>query len=133
MRYFLISFILFLLSLHSFAQTNADTIVVKKSFWNGASFYLHDQKLKPDETRALLKTFPASQQELRIAERSAMTTVLLICGGAGVWLGGVLIKNVNVQMAGAGITVLSLPFSIRGNHYLKKSIGAYNDQLRIKN
>ena len=129
MKYFFVLSLLLLLVHQSFAQNNSDTIVLRKNFFAGTRFYINNEKKSPREINGLLLSVPESRDELIKAGRNATISLVVFGIGAGVWIAGLIEKNGPTSLAGAGIVVLSLPFTTASGIHLRRSIRRYNEQI----
>jgi hypothetical protein len=127
--------IFFLLnSLPCLAQYQSDSITVKKGL--GTTFLQNDRRLKPKELLVITKANPAAFKEMKIAKSNYdASSVFGFVGGflvgwpIGTALGG---GEPNWTMAGigAGLIVVSIPFSSAYSKRAKNAIGIYNGGLR---
>jgi len=130
-----------------FSQEGKPVTVKKKGL--STRYYQDDQRLSGKELRSILKGYPESADEFKIASRNSSMGAILVGGGALVIGASSLINSLNdvnslnngdlsdvgknspaPYLIGCGMVVAGIPFLLIGNSHFVKSINLYNDQFR---
>jgi hypothetical protein len=125
--------VLLSLALASFGQVKSDSIQVKKKA--GTVFLQNNQNLTPKQLLEITKNNPEAHKLMQKAKtNSDVATVIGFIGGflvgypLGTALGG-KDPNWSVAGAGAGLIVVSIPFSVGYVKNAKKAVAIYNNGL----
>ncbi len=126
---------LVILHLNSIAQTSSDTIEVKQRFGT-STFYKNGTILKPSQLLSLVQVNEEAFREMKLAKtNNDLGLVFGVLGGfmvgypLGTALGGGK-PQWELLGIGAGLIVISIPFSSAYNKHSKKAINLYNKGLK---
>ncbi|MFN6379082.1 MAG: hypothetical protein ACK4WD_07390 [Flavobacteriales bacterium] len=131
----IIPILLFVISnLSSTAQTNSDTISVVKGF---STFYTRNyQLLTTRDLMEITKPNAAAYKEMRIARsHKNFASLMQFSGGfmVGIPLGSALSggePNWPIAAIGAGVIIVSIPFSVAYTKHATKAVRIYNEGLK---
>jgi hypothetical protein len=134
MRIIILILLFAISNLTSTAQTQADTIEVVKGF---STFYTrNNQLLTTRDLIEITKPNAAAYKEMRIAKsHKNFASLLELTGGfmVGLPLGSALAggePNWPLAAIGAGIIIVSIPFSVAYNKRATKAVKIYNEGLK---
>lgn len=101
----------------------------------GVMFLQNGKKLTPKQLVEITKVNTESYQEMKIAKSNHdIASVFSFAGGfmVGWTLGSVLTgeePNITIAGVGAGLIIISIPFSTSYSKHAKKAVGIYNSGL----
>ncbi len=133
MKKIILSVILTLFVLSLFSQNPADSIQVKKGL--GTVFLQNGKALTPRQLVTITKSNPEASAEMKIAKsNSGFSTVLGYAGGflAGWPVGTALAggdPDWTLAAIGAGLIVISIPFTSAYTKHAKNAVSIYNNGL----
>jgi hypothetical protein len=115
----------------TFGQSQSDSIQIKRNF--GTVFIQNGKKLTPKKLLDITKSNSEAYKEMKIAKSNFdIGTVIGVCGGIlvgfpiGTALGGGE-PNWALAGVGAGLIVISIPFTTSYTKHAKKAVGIYNN------
>jgi hypothetical protein len=113
------------------AQGLTDTIYIKKR-----SFYQQGHQLNRSELMSIMRSNQDAYVFMKKAKASSTAASAVFIAGAGVVLGGLLVKEVNTKLiicgAGLGIELIAVLISTGYKPNVKKAVSIYNDEIRKK-
>jgi hypothetical protein len=119
-----------------FGQNLADTIGTKKTIFGGLNYVHKGELLMPAKILELTESVPEAHKLMKTANAYYITDLLLTGVGGGL-IGfpiGLALAGADpmwgVVAVGAGLIVVSVPFSIMHAKKTKKAVLIYNDSLR---
>ncbi len=117
-----------------FSQVKNEPIEQKKIL--GTVFHQNGKILSPGEMLVLMQDNQEAYQSMKIAKKNYVVgTVIGSIGGfllgwnLGTAIGGGK-PNVPMLISGAGLTAISIPFSLKYMSAAKKNVGIYNEGLK---
>ena len=125
--------LLLLSAISVFGQSQSDSIQTKKSL--GTVFIQHGRRLTPGQLLEITKINTDAYNEMKIAKSNyAIGTVFGFAGGFLVgWTVGTAVGGGEPNWAlagiGAGLIVVSIPFSTSYTKHAKKAVEIYNNAL----
>ena len=127
---------LLIFACQTFSQVATDTIQIKQGL--GPVFMLKDKALRPVQMLEIMKDNTEAYNEMKIARKNLI--VGNIIGGIGGFMfgwqlgGAVAGTKINGPMLliGAGLTGVSIPFSIAYSKHAKKAVKIYNKSKEQK-
>lgn len=112
----------------------SDTIEVRKKL--GTVFMQHGKNLTPKQLLEIVDSNPEAYNEMKVAKTNMdVATVFGVVGGiligypVGYYLGGGD-PPWAVAGVGAGLALISMPFSVAYTKHAKNAVRIYNDELR---
>ena len=132
-----ILFILLFTGVQGFSQAKQGEIDFVKSFW-GYKFYHNAIPYSAGQIQGIMSTNPEAQKLMKQARgTNTVAGILGFCGGAlmGWPVGGALAgedMDWGLFAVGAGITAVSIPFSVSAVKKMKKSVETWNSSLAMK-
>lgn len=134
-RITLISFVIFFLNVSSiFGQNQPDSIHIKKKL--GTVFIQNNKKLTPKQLLDITKMDPEAYKEMKLAKLNYNIGNIFGCAGGFLvgWQLGTTIAggkpNWTLAGIGAGLIVVSIPFSTLYTQHTKHAVGIYNNGLK---
>lgn len=125
-----------LLGFSLFGQSLADTIGTKKTIFGGLNYLYKGELLMPAKILELTEAVPEAHKLMKTANGYYITS-LAFSGVGGVLIGfplGLALAGGepmwSVVAVGAGLIVVSVPFSIMHSKKTKKAVLIYNDSLK---
>jgi hypothetical protein len=134
MKKLLLPLLFMLIALSSFGQYQSDSIQVRKAL--GTIYLQHGKRLRPNQLLDITYSNPDAYNEMKIAKSNYDAGAIF--GFAGGFLIGWSIGGAiggqdfdwTLAGVGAGLTAISIPFSVAFTRHAKKAVKIYNDGLK---
>jgi len=134
MKYFSIFLFLISISTTGISQSNEEKISIEKAF-GGYKYLQNGRQLRMAEMVSIVKVEDLAYTKMQSAKSN--TTMASILGAAGGLLIGWPIgsaiaggePNWTLAIVGAGLIVVSIPISIKGNNQATEAVNIYNASL----